>query len=134
MSSRGSLAINGHVTTSEYNTVGVTETGAKILSGQGNNHSLPDYSHTPNSVYVKLDADGKTAQEIRFYDEKGNLYFEIGYHPESAINNGNRKEKIVHFHNINNLNRSSATRMRDNPSVKEKYEKYLKEFGLYDKC
>ena len=54
MASRGSKAKNGHVTTDEYSTESVTKTGVKILKGKGRNHSLPDYSHSPSSIYAKL--------------------------------------------------------------------------------
>lgn len=55
MSSRGSYAVNGHVTTNEYMTTHVDSTGGKILKGcSTRRHSLPDYAHTPNSVYIKL--------------------------------------------------------------------------------
>lgn len=133
MSSRGSLAKNGHITTNEYRTIEITELEVKILEGLDNNHSLPDYSHTPNSIYAKLKSDGKTLHEMRFYDEKGNPIIEIAYHPEPNINNGNR-ENVVHYHLFDGLNRSEPTLVKTHPEIKEKYKKYLKEFDLYDKC
>lgn len=135
MASRGSAAKNGHVGTSEYKTVSITNTGAKILEGYDKqHHSLPDYSHTPNSVYVKLKKDGKTLHELRIYDSNGNPVIEIAYHPEPAINNGSYDD-VVHFHFFKkNLDRVLGGRVRDYPDIKEKYAKYLKEFGLYEKC
>jgi hypothetical protein len=132
MSSRGSRATNGHVTTSEYTTYSITNTGVKILKGIGNNHSLPDYSHSPNSIYAKLKKDGKTLHEMRFYDKNGNPIIEIGYHPEPIINNGDRVMNILHYHVYSGLDRINVERMSDHPDVKEKYSIYLKEFDLYD--
>ncbi len=135
MSSRGSYAVNGHITTNEYTTIYVDKAGSKILKGTSSkSHSLPDYAHTPNSVYVKLKKDGRTLHEMRFYDEKGHPIIEIAYHPEPKINNGNREDSIVHFHIYKGLDRNLAQRMDEHLKIKEKYAKYLKEYGLYDKC
>lgn len=135
MSSRGSYAENGHVTTSEYTTIYVDDAGGKVLEGTSpRSHSLPDYAHTPNSVYVKLKSDGKTLREMRIYGNKGQPIIEIAYHPEPKINNGDREASIVHFHIYNGLDRDPAKRMDKHSNIKEKYAKYLKEYGLYDKC
>lgn len=112
MSSRGSYAVNGHVTINEYATIYVDKIGGKILEGiSPKSHSLPDYAHTSNSVYVKLKSDGKTLHEMRFYNDKGNPIIEIAYHPEPKINNGDRATNIVHFHIYNRLDRAHAQRM-----------------------
>ncbi len=135
MSSRGSRARNGHVTTHEYGTKSVLPSGTKVLSGTSKQyHSLPDYSHSPNAVYAKMKHDGVTLHELRIYDKNGNPIIEIAYHPEPTINNGDRQTNIVHFHTFNRLTRNDAQRMDKNPEVKEKYAEYLKEFNLYDKC
>lgn len=131
MSSRGSFAINGHVTTKNYKTDMITESGVKVLSGIGNNHSLPELSHTPNSIYDKLKKDD-VLHELRFFDSQGYPIFEIAYHPEPNINNGNRIENIVHYYTFNGLNRKPAKILDE--IIKKRYSKYLKEFGLYDKC
>ena len=74
MSSRGSVARNGHVTTHEYDTSRVTSSGVKILSGSSKKyHSLPDYSHSPNAAYAKMKPDGKTLHELRIYDRGNSL-------------------------------------------------------------
>jgi len=135
MSSRGSKTKNGHITTNEYYTEKTTLTGVKILIGYGNNHSLPDYAHTPGSIYAKMKYDGVTLHEMRFYDKNGYPILEIAYHPESAINNGDREHDILHYHTFIGINRNKkAFRMDEQPDVKEKYKEYLKEFNLYDKC
>lgn len=41
---------------------------------------------------------------------------------------------IVHFHVYKGLDRDPAQRMDNYLEIKEKYAKYLKEYGLYDKC
>lgn len=132
MSSRGAVAKYGFVTTKDYNVLMVTNSGVKILTGVGNNHSLPELAHSPNSIYAKLKKDGITLHELRFFDEKGHPIFEIAYHPEPAINNGDRETSIVHYHTFSGLKRDDAIKMDE--FIKEKYKKFLKEFNLYDKC
>lgn len=134
MSSRKAKALNGHVTTNEYQTIKVTPSGVKILKGYGVNHSLPEYAHSPNSIYAKLDYKG-SLRTLRFFNDKGYPIFEIGYHPEPRINFNNRKDPIVHFHLFNGIERDeNAHRMDHHPEIKEKYKTFLKEFDLYDKC
>jgi len=77
----------------------------------------------------------KELHELRFYDKDGYPLIEIAYHPESAINNGDREHNIVHYHTFNGINRNDPPfRMDKHPEVKEKYKEYLQEFNLYDKC
>ncbi len=98
------------------------------------NHSLPDYAHTPGSIYAKMEKDGTTLKEMRFYDDNGHPIIEIAYHSEKQIKKSKNKTKIVHFHYYDGLKRKNAQRMDEHPEVKEKYAMYLKEFNLYDKC
>ncbi len=134
MSSRGSKAENGHVTTDEYETVKVTQSGVKILEGKGDKHSLPDYVHTIGSIYAKMKRDGTTLLAMRFYNDSGKPEIEIAYHPEPKLNGGSR-ENVVHYHLFDSdLNRCYVARVQDRPEIKEKYAVYLREFGLYDKC
>lgn len=130
MSSRGAKAKNGHVTTDEYKSVGhVVDSNAKILVGQNGKHGLPDYAHTPNRIYIKLNSDG-SFRELRKYDEKGNPILEIGYHHEKKYEKDLQK-KVLHYHFFDHdLNRIDVGILeKDNPIYKE-YEKYLREFGL----
>ncbi len=94
-------------------------------------HSLPDYAHTPGSIYAKLKADKKTLHAMRFYDEKGYPIIEIAYHNEPSINGG-KGGNILHIHRYDGLNRKSAELMSLHPEIKLKYKKYLEEFGLYE--
>ena len=129
MSSRGSIIKYGFVTTNDYSTLFVTSTGAKVLVGIGNNHSLPELSHSPNSIYVKLKNDNKTLHEVRFFDENCNPIIEIGYHPEPNLNNKNRENNILHFHTYKGLVRDKTVIMND--EIFNKYKFVLKEFNIY---
>lgn len=133
MSSRGSKAKNGHVTTSEYKIDYIYPSGAKVLSGQTKqNHSLPDFSHTPNSVYIKNDNNG-VFHEMRFYDENGKAFLEIAYHPEPKINNGDRQTPIWHYHELDtNLKHEDAHFLDERRDLIEKYKIYLTEVGYHD--
>lgn len=130
MSSRGAVAKNGHVTTDEYSTSKMVQ-DAKVLIGNGGRHGLPDYSHSPNSKYIKENPDG-SFRELRDYDSRGNPILEIGYHPEHNLT-GNRHEKVLHFHTFGpNLERMMGGRVSatENSDIYKKYKKYLKEYGL----
>ena len=81
MSSRGSKSDNGHVTTNEYRMKNDKKVyDAKVLVGTTKQqHGLPDYSHSPNSKYIKENPDG-SFREMRVYDDTGFPIIEIGYH------------------------------------------------------
>lgn len=126
MSSRSARTRNGHVTTSEFKTIRTLHEG-KVLIGTGNNHGLPDYSHTPNRIYIKEYHDD-TLREMRAYGSDGFPLVEIGYHPEPRIT-GNRHDKVLHYHEFDSdLGRSKAERIT--PELQEKYGKYLRGYGL----
>ena len=130
MSSRGAKARNGHVTTDEYVSVGfVVDTNAKILVGQNGNHGLPDYSHTPNRIYIKLNKDG-TFRELRKFDKTGFPILEIGYHHEKKYDK-NLQNSVLHYHYFDkDLRRIDVDILRKDNQIYKEYEKYLKEFGL----
>lgn len=130
MSSRGTFTKNGHATKGEYKMVRMVH-DAKVLVGIDGRHSLPDYSHSPNSKYIKESADG-SFRELRDYDSKGNPIIEIGYHGELHLT-GNRHEKVLHYHLFGpDLERIMGGRLSptENADIYRKYKKYLKEYGL----
>lgn len=130
MSSRGAYTKNGHATTDEYETT-KTVHEAKVLTGLDGRHSLPDYSHSPNSKYIKESADG-SFRELRDYDSKGHPVIEIGYHAEPRLT-GNRHDKVLHYHTFDaKLNRYLGGRVSsaENANIYNKYKKYLEEYGL----
>lgn len=126
MSSRGSKAINKHVTTHEYReSHKVYE--ASVLVGNNGNHGLPDYAHTPNRIYIKENHDG-SFRELRVYDSSGKYVLEIAYHTETALT-GNAHVKVLHYHIIgDDLSRSPAKPLTD--ELRKKYDKYLRRYGL----
>ena len=130
MGSRGAVAKYGYVTDLDYHTVKVTESGVKVLDGYGNNHSLPELAHSPNSIYARF-KDNKL-YEIRFFDNKGYPIIELAYHPEPKLNNGDKQCFVLHMHLYKGLTRLPAEFITSD--VEEKYKDYLKEFELYDKC
>jgi hypothetical protein len=134
MSSRGSKAQNGHITTTEYKLKNPYSYiyDAKVLIGTSSkNHGLPDYSHTPNRKYIKENPDG-SFREMRIYGEHGRPLLEIGYHPEQSLT-GNRHDYVLHYHTFEtNLNRVMGGKISktENSDIYNKYRKYLKEYGL----
>lgn len=130
MSSRGAVIKNGHVTTDEYDAVR-TVYDAKVLVGNGGKHSLPDYSHSPNRIYIKENSDG-SFKELRAYDCNGNPIIEIANHIEPQIT-GNRKENVLHYHTFDdNMNRNLEGRISssEHTDIYERYKQYLEEYGL----
>ena len=125
MSSRGSVAKNGHVGTDEYKTVEVLPSGAKVLEGNGNHHSLPDYSHSPNAVYVKYNAS-KSYVTIRFYGEDRRMYLEIAYYPEQKV--GKPGVPVWHYHTYGPDMKHDNVHVLT-ADVAEKYMVYLKKVG-----
>lgn len=71
--------------------------GVKILKGTGNNHGLPESSHS-SSAYMKLDNNGNF-REIRFYDKNHCLYLEVSYHPERKLDKTGKP--VLHYHTYN---------------------------------
>lgn len=125
MSSRGSVAKNGHVATDQYRTVEVLPSGAKVLEGNGNYHSLPDYSHSANAVYVKFNAS-KTYVTIRFYGPDHRMYLEIAYHPEPSV--GEPGKPVWHYHLYgSDLKHDNVHRLTDD--YVSRYRKYLEDVG-----
>lgn len=130
MSSRGARIRNGHVTTTEYFSSKMVY-DAKVLAGNKGNHGLPDYSHTPNSKYIKENPNG-TFREMRIYNEHGEPILEIGYHPEPNIT-GNRHDPVLHAHKINHdLSRTMIGEISKsiNSNIYNEYKKYLEVYGL----
>ncbi len=96
MASRGSVAKNKRFMSNEYKTIGVLPHGEEILEGCGKNHSMPDYSHSANSVYV-IYRKG-VFHAMRVYGENHMPVIEIAHHPEPNINHGNRHDPVWHMH------------------------------------
>ena len=126
MAARGAVAKNGHVTTDAYKVIRQVY-DAKVLVGTEHAHGLPDYAHTPNSKYIKENADG-SFREMRVYNNEGRLVLEIAYHCEESLT-GNRHEPVLHYHTYDEkLTHSKAYPMTE--KLKEKYREYLEAYGL----
>ena len=54
---------------------------------------LPEESHTPGTSYVLLDKDG-VFHQYREYNDNHEIVFEIGYHHESSLGEGD----VLHVH------------------------------------
>ncbi len=96
MSSRGSKAKNNRFTSDEYRTAQTLPHGEEVLEGIGCNHSMPDYSHSTNSIYI-IYRKG-VFHAMRIYGEDHMPVIEIAYHPEPNINQGNRNGPVWHMH------------------------------------
>ena len=126
MASRGVVNRLGIVTDKEYEYAGNDFEDASELVGVGSNHSLPGYSHTPNRIYVKTDANG--FREMRVYGEDGKVKLEIGYHPERNLDSSGCR--VLHYHEYDeNLDRSLAKLMTS--EIYEKYKKYINHWKVF---
>lgn len=125
MGGRGSFA-SGRDVKKTYKTV--SKIGkAKVLVGIGKEHSLPVESHSANAMYIKLKPDG-TFHELRVFDEDKYLKFEIAYHPEPKINNGDRNTPILHIHKLKNRNDFTEKSRTTRKLTKMEFEKFKKYF------
>ena len=104
--------------------------GVKILKGvEGSGkHGLPEEAHS-SSAYIKLKPDG-TFHEMRIYDDEHYLIKEIAYHPEPQLNNGNRKENVLHIHEYQKDNFKDRKPRFLKPEEIEMYKKYLRGVNL----
>lgn len=128
MSSRGSLAKNGHITDDEYKTIDILLHNEKIIDGIGRNHSMPEYSHSKNAVYIIYKKG--IFHAMRIYGKDHMPIIEIAYHPEPNLNNGDRLHSIWHMHRyLPGLDRQDPEYISD--KVKKKYKDYLEDIG-YD--
>lgn len=124
MGGRGTYAVGNNVPFS-YKTVDKIE-GVKVLEPVDNKRSfkLPEESHTRNS-YIVLDKNG-IFKQMRFYNDKHETIFEIGYHNENTLG----KERVLHVHlykNPGDINHKRAQKFVIGPG-NEYYEKYKKYF------
>lgn len=122
MGGRGTFAIENSVPYS-YQTVGTIE-GVKVLVGVSGKHGLPEEAHS-SGAYIKLKPDG-TLHEMRIYDKEHYLVKEIAYHPEPALNEGNRQDNVLHIHEYKRDNyKDRSPRLLTTDEIR-KYRKYLK--------
>lgn len=63
---------------------------------------------------------------MRVYDDKHYLVKEIAYHPEPYLNNGNRKENVLHIHEYLRDNFKDRKPRLLQPEEIAIYKKYLK--------
>ena len=129
MSSRGSVAKNGHYMADEYETAEVLPHGEKVIEGLGRNHSMPDYSHSANAVYV-IRKKGRF-HAMRVYGEDHMPIVEIAFHPEPNLNHGNREDNIWHMHVYDKGSLDHNVAQKISVEVKKKYKDYLEDIG-YD--
>jgi hypothetical protein len=128
MASRGNVAKNGRYMNDEYETIDVLKNGEEIIVGLGNNHSMPDYSFSANSVYIIL--NNGIFHAMLIYGDNHEPIVEIAYHPEPNLNSGNRKDNVWHMHLYEpNLNRQEAKPI--SYEIKRKYRSLLEDIG-YD--
>lgn len=93
MGGRGTFA-SGNPVPYSYETVGKIG-GIKILRPIDKTKSLklPEESHTANNAYLLLDGDG-VFHQYREYNENHEVIFEIGYHHEKGMGDGD----VLHVH------------------------------------
>ena len=83
---------------------------------------LPEESHTAGNKYVLLDKNG-VFHQYREYNENHEVIFEIGYHHEKALGQGDILH--VHVHNkpgIENHSSASKFKIGTGDSYYEKYK------------
>ena len=96
----------------------------KVLVGteKSGEHGLPAEAHY-SWAYIKLKPNG-VFHEMRIYDKDHYLIREIGYHPEPSINNGNRRDPILHVHEY--PERDNFHNRKPHKITRKEYEMYKK--------
>ena len=129
MASRGSVAKNSRITDEEYKTISILPHGEKVIEGIGSKHSMPDYSHSPNTIYV-IYKEG-SFRAMRVYGGDHMPIIEIAYHPEPNLNNGDREHSVWHMHVFNKKNLTHNKAKFITNEIKQKYKELLEDIG-YD--
>ena len=122
MGGRGTYASGNNVAMT-FKTVGYID-GVKVLEGMNGKHGLPEEAHS-SKAYIQLYSDG-TFKTMRIYDDDHYLKYEIAYHPEPSLNNGNRQEKVLHIHDYfykDDFKNRPARMLTEDEMVK--YRKYF---------
>lgn len=127
LSSRKSVTEDGHVPDDEFDTV-KDLFGAKVLVGKKKGiHNLPDFSHSPNRIYIREDRFGNF-REMRIYDEKKRPVLEIAYHPEERIS-GSKTKPVLHKHTFGPKLEHNPAEVLDEVNY-QKYKKYWEFYGI----
>ena len=129
MASRGSVAKNSRITDEEYKTISILHHGEKVIEGIGSKHSMPDYSHSPNTIYV-IYKEG-SFRAMRVYGGDHMPIIEITYHPEPNLNNGDREHSVWHMHVFNKKDLTHNKAKFITNEIKQKYKELLEDIG-YD--
>ena len=129
MASRGSVAKNSRITDEEYKTISILPHGEKVIEGIGSKHSMPDYSHSPNTIYV-IYKEG-SFRAMRVYGGDHMPIIEITYHPEPNLNNGDREHSVWHMHVFNKKDLTHNKAKFITNEIKQKYKELLEDIG-YD--
>lgn len=96
--------------------------GAKVLEPIGGSRKLPEEAHS-SRMYILNNADG-TFRQLRVYDSKHRLRFEIGYHREPSVDP--KGGKVLHYHIIKQpgFNHGKAHKATD--AMVRKFGKYMR--------
>ena len=126
MGGNGTFAA-GNVVKYRWETVGKIE-GVKVLAPVDSKSSpkLPEEAHS-SRMYIKLYGNGKFSQ-LRIYDKKHRLRFEIAYHPERTLDKSGKP--VLHYHTYTHPGFKHGDAKFATKRMIDKFGKYMKGVDL----
>ena len=87
---------------------------------------LPEEAHS-SRMYIKLYGNGKFSQ-LRIYDKRHRLRFEIAYHPETALDPS--RKPVLHYHTYKHPGFVHGDAKFATKRMIDKFGKYMKGVDL----
>ena len=117
----------GNVVAYKWRTVGKID-GVKVLAPVDSRSSpkLPEEAHS-SRMYIKLYGDGRFSQ-LRIYDKKHRLRFEIAYHPETSLDPS--RNPVLHYHSYRQLGFVHGKPKFATKRMIDKFGRYMKGVNL----
>ena len=126
MGGNGTFAA-GNIAKYRWETVGTVH-GVKVLSlkNKGLSRKLPEEAHS-SKMYIQQHQDGSFSQ-LRVYDSKHRLRFEIGYHREPSVDKS--CQPVLHYHLYSPPTYKHGPAHPLTEAMKKKFGKYFTAKGV----
>ncbi|MBQ8015670.1 MAG: hypothetical protein IJ264_05750 [Clostridia bacterium] len=122
----------------EYNQIGTTENGIKIINNpKSSNTNTPLFSNTPYTAYAKLNKEGTDVEQVSVYGDIDGRQkikdIDIGHQHKNTVKRNRKKVVLkqysrheIHVHEYRDERRSSIARK---PSKKERRLLMIARYG-----
>lgn len=120
MGGNGTFAVS-NIVAYRWNTVEKID-GVKVLEPVSGSRKLPEEAHS-SRMYILQNGNG-TFRQLRVYDSKHRLRFEIGYHREPTVDS--KAAKVLHYHIIGQPGFHHGKARPITEKMMEKFGRYMK--------